>query len=78
MADSRFTLRYGDKAPGVLGKTIDDKMLKQYELGYASGEGIIYSKDSEGNLTIVAQELKYGKALPVNGVQGQIFYLLED
>lgn len=78
MADSRFTLRYGDKAPGVLGETIDDKMLKQYELGYASSEGIIYSKDSEGNLTIVAQELKYGKVLPVNGVQGQIFYLLED
>lgn len=68
--DFRFTLRHGQNKPS-------EEQLLNHELGYCD-DGIVYSKDRDGNLTIVAQELKYGIALPAKGVQGQIFYLLED
>lgn len=75
---NRIILRHGASAPDQSGeKTVSDSVLLKYELGYCDN-GIIYSKNKNGELTIVAQELKYGKALPVNGEQGQIFYLLED
>lgn len=75
---NRIILRHGASAPNQSGEeAVPDSILLKYELGYCDN-GIIYSKDKNGKLTIVAQELKYGKALPVNGVQGQIFYLLED
>ena len=76
--DSRFTLRHGSSSPGELGKedTTDNKLM-QYELGY-SDKGIIYSKNNDNKITIVAQELKYGTLLPTEAVQGQIFYMLQE
>ena len=75
---NRITLRHGTTVPGIPGEEISDEVLLNHELGYCDDNGIIYSKDKNGNLTIVAQELKYGTSLPTSGAQGQIFYLLED
>jgi hypothetical protein len=66
MADSRFTLRHGATVPGTPGGEVSDEILLNHELGYCDN-GIIYSRDEEGKLTIVAQELKYGTSLPTNG-----------
>lgn len=68
--DFRFQLRGGASVPG-------DDALKERELGYCEN-GIIYSKNHNGSLKIIAQELNYGTALPVTGSVGQIFYALEE
>lgn len=68
--NSRFTLRHGHSSP-------DTDKLMQYELGY-SDKGIIYSKNKDNEITIVAQELKCGTQLPMEATAGQIFYMLQE